>query len=589
MVTVLQNARRSGFRLVLAGLLALLCPVTALAIELSLEIDPSQGTLQDSFYFSVIVRDGSNAERPQLEGGDDFDMTFIGPQTSMTIVNGSVSSEARYNYRLVPKRQGTLTTPAATIESDGAVITAQALTVSVSQAAPEQPQEADAPVRLSQSVEKSRIFVGEQLPYQLDLITRVSILEFQFPDLSFDGFWSERLAENERGRRMIGGMPHTVLRNRRALFPLVPGKAHLPARELTIKVRERMGRGGNSLFDMDDPFGNEVFEEFFGGRVAERTLRSNALDIEVIPLPAPQPDIPLWGLPSAIVGKTEISVKPGTDELKVGESRTITVTVTSLGNLNPLKEVPLDLPASVRRYDESPQSTYRESSGKLISKRVFRISLVPTAPGTLTIPPIELGFFDTDSGHYQRTRSEGFSYNVSGTAIAQVDEYAETAPADATPTPVPAPAYYELGVFDRTVALISPALFLLVLLGAVIAAGVSWILLRARAGSRAEKRHLHALLTAGTLENIDTNFRAFLGQRWKCQSSEYEDLKAITRQRVPQQGTCFAIQNLLDEFEFLRYGGTQIDQAMLEDLRRRAVESARQLLKEGNCYHSASV
>ncbi|HEY1848593.1 MAG TPA: BatD family protein [Opitutaceae bacterium] len=125
------------------------------------------------------------------------------------------------------------------------------------------------------------------------------------------------------------------------------------------------------------------------------------VSIEVRPLPAaPQ------GFRGA-VGDFRISSKIVPLEVKVGEPVTWTIELSGAGNWPQIRGLPSrEAPASFQAIQPKPKRT--QAAGKLFDGSLSEdVVLVPTSPGSYTLPPLEFTYFDPKSGSYRTISAPG--------------------------------------------------------------------------------------------------------------------------------------------------------------------------------------
>jgi len=125
-----QSAR--GFSLALAASLAGFAVSAAVAAqpEMNVELGAKEVFEGQSVVYRVTIRFSDTASPPKLGPSDDFDLASLGDQTlssqRVQIVNGRRSAVTElsrvHNYRLTPKRTGTLAIPGPTAQADGQTI-----------------------------------------------------------------------------------------------------------------------------------------------------------------------------------------------------------------------------------------------------------------------------------------------------------------------------------------------------------------------------------------------------------------------------------------------------------------------------------
>ena len=128
------------------------------------------------------------------------------------------------------------------------------------------------------------------------------------------------------------------------------------------------------------------FSEFFGRRtrVEHKVLRSQPLSIEVLPLPAEAPE----GFEN-IIGQFNISAELGKNDLEVGDTTTLTVTVSGKGNVQDITFEEPDLKGYFKIYPDKPEFHQTVQNNQITGKKVFKFALVPLEAGNRTLPKLD--------------------------------------------------------------------------------------------------------------------------------------------------------------------------------------------------------
>lgn len=400
-----------------------------------LDVEPKGGTLDDSFRYTVSVENADDTGPPLLTGGDDFRLVLVG--RAYQLVNGT--SRTVYEYQLFPKKAGALEAPVAEITVNGKKLVLRAPAVQVSQGTPRQNGDLR-DVFLSHTVQPNRLYLGQQGLSRLELFTSRELASPQFLDLSFDDFWQLALPDSDPGERIISGIRFRTIAVRRAIFPLKTGIISIPARKVQTAV---ITRRNVNLPGLGGIFSLQTIE-----RIPEnRTLESNPVDVEVLPLPPQPPDYDSWGSLTPVVGDTALRAVLLPQTLQVGESATLKIEVSSEGNLSGLQQVPVQFSKRAKVYPEGDEvKTALDNRGKVVSTRTFRVSIVPLEPGEYALDNLSLSYFDPQAVAFKRAEAPQFRLKVSGQMIPglparnpQTAPKIETAPTPLAPTPSPVP------------------------------------------------------------------------------------------------------------------------------------------------------
>jgi hypothetical protein len=439
----------------------------------------------------------------------------------------------------------------------------------------------DYPILAEQSSSKTSVYVGEQTIYDFSLNTRTALFDFQPPELSLEHAWSETISVNQRSRKVINGEVWSSFSTRRAVHPLATGEFVFPALKFPVGVRVKSKRQTSLPFGFEDAFSDQIIEEFFAEYVRkEVTLEAAEVRIAVKPLPEKPKDFATQQ-PYIPVGATHITAQLSRPELTLGESTTIQVTLISTGNLNAIKEITLDLPAQIRSYAESARDEKSENNGALITRKMFRMSLVPRAAGVFTIPAITFGYFDPDRHSFEVARGQEFILTVHGNGLAEktnpeIPVVIETPLAIATATHIPLPTpEIERRPFwstlDDTISLES-RIYLGAALSIISALITTLLIVRKRSTPLRDAQRL--LATATSSDQISRHLRSILQKRFGISAHEYsyEEWVALIRAQPLSAELRFSLLSLMDSLENSRfsekYGQTAVEESQKKETLR---------------------
>jgi len=344
----------------------------------------------------------------------DFEIVQFTPQQSTQwLIDPARGQQVKhvefYTYVLRPRRKGTLRIGEAKLVYGGRTYTTRPLTVHVGGSgpavAPPQPPlpELHTPTRsgsdeafLDVQADKTRVFVGEQVTVTWYLYTQSEVLKYRtVTEPKTDGFWVEELyVPSQRllyDRQMARGQEYSVATLlKRALFPLSAGKLSIGPMESEVTT-----------------FSTAFYAT--GGAVK----KTPPLSIEVAPLPGGAPA----GFDPANVGRFQVAASLDRERVAAGEPVTLKVTVTGQGNLRNIKLRRPEKMDGFKTYE--PKVTDRLDAGDVVQGvKTVEYLLVPQRGGELTIPPVELSYFDPYDKKYASARSERLKLAVVGEAGA---------------------------------------------------------------------------------------------------------------------------------------------------------------------------
>ena len=238
--------------------------------------------------------------------------------------------------------------------------------------------------------DKSEVYLGEQVTVTWMLYTRSEVLKFEPKPPSLDGLWTEILYEPDAyftyHEDVVGGTPFVVaIVSKRALFPTETGRLEIkPFRARVASLSTSVGRS--------------------------RDLTSRAIPLTVKPLPPGAPP----GFDPTYVGSFEVKSSVDRNEIDASESLTLTVEVSGIGAIRRTQPPKLAFPGFTFRAPRDTQDTIDTSTGTVRGERIYRYWTTPEQGGALTIPAVQVPFFDPRSGKYEVARSRPIEITVKG-------------------------------------------------------------------------------------------------------------------------------------------------------------------------------
>ncbi|HQW11464.1 MAG TPA: BatD family protein [Saprospiraceae bacterium] len=361
-------------------------------------VDATEVTLQDYFTITFKVENGDGLEfKPPSFTGFNI---LGGPNRSMstTIINGSFSKSSAYSYTLEPTTRGTFTIGPASVRVEGRTYTSNPVTIKVTDA-PKSSGNIDASqkvfVRLETSVKTA--YPGQQIALDYRLYRRTDITSTVInKEPVIDGAYVKESKNFNAGDKRIqaGGQAYLARSLRRQiLYPNQTSNVTISPAVFTLGIPD----------DNDDPFST-----LFG---ASRPLqvKTNSLEIEVKPLPAPIP-----AAFSGAVGRFEYSCTPDKTQLTTDDAVTLTFTISGDGDLKPIKIPSFPLDSSYEAYDPQLQDEQEaDVSGTFKNIKKYTIALLPRHTGELVITLPEFVYFDPSGKTYKTIRPEPIKLIVS--------------------------------------------------------------------------------------------------------------------------------------------------------------------------------
>ena len=413
------------FSLISVLLLMAVCVPVALhskGVRMDL-VSRGQIGIGDKFYITVRVTDIK--ERPDIgrstrvPGAEVLFFTETGSGSSSVSVNGHTESNFYIQYTMTCKATAKGKHTFGPISVGG--VRSNSLTYNIGNGAPARTQQggvtapqtsgASSPtfigtgngnLFLRSSVSKSKVYEQEAIVYTVKLYSTYSNIRFVGATASpkFDGFVVEESKDisNQLTFESYNGRQYaTAVIARYVIFPQMKGSLKVTGNTYTVAVDER-----------------EYYRDQFWGTMSvskpiQLNVKPNDLNVEVIPLPQPQPsDF------SGAVGKFSIRSSLSSRSLKTNQAASIIYTVSGTGNLKYIKLPDLNplFPKELEVFTPETKVNAKVSGGSTTGSVTFDCSIMPLEIGSYRIPAIEFVYFDPLEGKYVTAKAAGYEVDV---------------------------------------------------------------------------------------------------------------------------------------------------------------------------------
>lgn len=268
-----------------------------------------------------------------------------------------------------------------------------AIELEVHEAAPRAGSEALAPVFVDARLDEDSVYVQAQAILTLRVYHSLALYDdSRLSPLELADARVEPLGATRTYETLLDGVRHGVIETRYALFPQHSGELRIPAL-LFSATALAPGEAGAQ------PFGPR------SGRPIQ--VRSPELTLQVKPKPADYPAGTPW-LPARVLTVSE-HWSPEEQRVQVGDSLTRNLLVRAEGLASAQLPV-LDMPVQehwLRRYPEQPRLHNRVGEHGLTGSREESSALVPTTPGRIELPALEVVWWNTVEDRLMRSRLPG--------------------------------------------------------------------------------------------------------------------------------------------------------------------------------------
>ena len=405
-------------------LLLILVSFTNSLLAQKFELTVDKTTIKQNERFKIYLTfdggDRSNFKGYKPPSFKDFSV-LSGPNqsSSMSIINGSVSSKITYSYILVAPNLGEFTINKASLQFKGKNYSTKSLNLKVVKNTSKTQNTGNNSQSMSNEELKENVFIkatadkrnvvkGEQVTVTYKLYTKLNISSPQISKLpQYKGFWAKELEAKNNIQfevEMYQGVRYrSAILKRVALFPTKSGKLTVTPFELEIPVIVKRRAQRSS-----DPFDSFFNDSFFGRTENIQFLAtSNKVIINASPLPTKGKPESFAGAVGEFVFKAELDK----NEVKANDAITLKLEVSGKGNIELIDLPDVELPPGFEKYD--PKSSKSVNNKSIISgRKTEEYLIVPRVPGIKEIKPLKFSYFNPKLKKYIEHESPKFIINV---------------------------------------------------------------------------------------------------------------------------------------------------------------------------------
>ena len=352
--------------------------------ELTASVDRNPVMENESFILQIVANESIDSNKLDLSSLTRSGLTVGRTSTSSQtqIINGSISKTTTWNTVLLARQAGNYRIPA--LEVDGAKT--NAIDVKVIKSSKQNGQNTQ-PIFLKNSVENSELYLQQstKLITRLYFAPNVDLQSGTLTDPALTGAIIKQQGKDKETSEIIMGVRYRVIERTYTLTPQGSGEFTIASPSFNGEISTDRRR---STFSM------------LGSRKPVSSI-GNDLTITVFPIPT---DYQGSWLPSDLVQLND-EIQPQQDSYKVGEPITRTFTLTALNvNEEQLPELKGQYPSSFNVYPDQSESYSAVRQNAIVSQRISSEAIVPTQPGTFTLPEVTINWFNTQTKQLQVAR-----------------------------------------------------------------------------------------------------------------------------------------------------------------------------------------
>ena len=367
-------------------IMSLLISSIVAAATITVTADRNPVGLNESFTLTFESDSSVDSEPDFSPLNKGFQILSRNSNSSMSIVNGKISSSKKWKLTALARRAGKLIIPSVRFGKDTSK--ASFLTVSSSRR-PSSKSSGVQDIFIEVEVEPQNAYVQSEVIYTVRLFLSVatSNASLSEPGISGANAVIERLGEDSNFQTNRSSRRFNVVERRYAIYPQVSGSMTIEP----VMFQGQTGRNAFSLFN--DPYGSQP-----------RTVieRSEPITLEVKAVPDTFPG-GHW-IPAKELRLTEAwSQDP--PEFQVGEPLTRTLTLVALGQTaSQLEGLPEWVPEAFKQYPDQPVLSDDKNDSGITATRVEKVAIIPNSAGEYVLPEIRVPWWNTDTNKLEYAR-----------------------------------------------------------------------------------------------------------------------------------------------------------------------------------------
>ncbi|MFH1752897.1 MAG: BatD family protein [Candidatus Omnitrophota bacterium] len=372
-------------------------------IKFVVTVDEPVISLGDSTQLNLNFYGTQDIAEPELPKIDGFETRYIGPSSSVSIVNRQVSLSVTHVYTMVPFEKGIFTIGPFTFEYEGREYTSEPIKVEVVEGpilskrrsgyakerseSYETEEDISGRIYLLMQTPRDKVYVNEIIPMTIKLyVNSMGLRDIQYPAVPHDGFSMGKYDQPRQYReRDHSDNIFDVIEFKTTLFGTRPGEFELgPAQLSATRITRQRQRGMRSI---DDFFGDDFFNRY---QTHPIKLTSKNVDITVLPFPKE-------GKPDSFngtIGDFNFDLKADPKDVKVGDPITLTMRISGNGNFDTVTSPVLELQKGFKVYEPTMIEQARD-------EKVFEQVIIPRTAEVAEIPKVSFSFFNPAREIYQ--------------------------------------------------------------------------------------------------------------------------------------------------------------------------------------------
>ena len=348
----------------------------------------------EAFELVVEAEEDGDLRIPEMDG---LKILSRSTQSQTSIINGSISKVHRWIFTILPNQAGVLRIPPFQLGNE------QTEEIQL-EIADRKSHQMALPIDIAARVEPRQVYPQQQLVLEIRLergvlVENESLTPPDLPNIPV------KLLNQQNEQQVRNGRQLNVTTLRYAIFPQESGDLVIPA--LTYQGEAILASKGQSLF--------QGLNRHLGAKTQRVVLQTPSQQVRVIPVPR---DAQGWWLPAQEMVLQE-QWDPNPPVFRVGNSVSRQVRLRATGLLGEqLPELSMSTSTALKIYSDSAEVTTSNDNHWVTGERSQSFALVPTKPGKMKLPAIEINWWNLQTNQPKVARLPERTIEILPAALA---------------------------------------------------------------------------------------------------------------------------------------------------------------------------
>lgn len=360
----------------------------------------------ESFNYVLTLANGQGRSPPNLAPlTKDFEVVERRRASRPEMRNGRHVHLDEWVITLQPRRLGTLTIPPLTVDG----LTSEPERVQVVPAAPLEAT-GDAPLFVRMAAGAGPAFAQSDIPVTVRIYDRIGMVRGSMEKPEAEGATFTEDGDQRQYLKTIDNKRYRVLEQSYLMRPQRSGVIQI--KPLRLEATVSSFQGSSAASDMADILGRGMDP----GQRMERSLTVRSQPVSITVQPRPE-EAKGWFLPARNVTLREEWSSPP-EKARVGELLTRTLILEAKGSTsNQLPPLPISPITGLRQYEDHAGAENVWVGDEMGARLEKVISIMPTQPGTMTLPAIDVPWWNLTTHQQENTRLPAVTLKVEGDAV----------------------------------------------------------------------------------------------------------------------------------------------------------------------------